>query len=89
MRRKAARLPLVPDEEWVWQYEAGRELGFKRLPGRVVFAIMHGYLDSVRNSEGYPGVSRSSLEREKQWRCSAGIGARIWRIIKYIVNWIS
>lgn len=74
MHRKASRLPLVPDEEWVWHYDAGRELGFKRLPGRVVFPIMCGYLDAVRNSEGYPGVSRASLEREKEWRRSAGPG---------------
>jgi hypothetical protein len=80
------RSPPVPDDEWVSLWDAGRELGYADIsPARTVMA--DGFLYGVRNAAGEPGVTRQALDKEKEWRRTAGPVRRFFRVVRSIVQY--
>lgn len=78
--------PAVPDDEWVSLLDAGRELGYAgTLPVRAVMADSH--LHGVRNAAGEPGVTRRALDKEKEWRRTAGPVRRFLRGLRSVVQY--
>jgi hypothetical protein len=69
----------VPDEEWISQYGAAEALGISLR--RVVWRIMGDHLDAAQNSEGVAGVTRTSVERDRQWTADASLGAKLRRFL--------
>lgn len=66
----------VEDEQWVSQFDAADILGISLM--RVGFLIQGGRLEPVHNPSGQAGVSRQTVERERQRRADAGALRRAW-----------
>lgn len=78
----------VKDEEWLSQQEAAERLGlFSTLS--VGLRIAEGSLQAATSERFGPGVTRSSVERELQWRRSASFPKRMWKALRRVLRWIS
>jgi len=76
----------VPDEEWVSLWDAGHELGYHDiLPLRAFMA--DGFLFEVNNAAGQRGVTRRALDKEKEWRRTAGPVRRFLRAVRSVVQY--
>jgi hypothetical protein len=75
----------VPDDEWISQAAAARELGVSRL--RVGLLIANDHLSAAEDSANRSGVSISSVAVEKRWRESAPSGARLKRLFLDVVGY--
>lgn len=74
-----------PDEKWASQHDAARLLEISA--ARVGWRIVCGYLTPARNSRGEAGVTRSSVDRDREWLASASLGAKVLRVFKGLVRW--
>lgn len=74
------RVPQVPDDTWLSQPEAARQLGIVLFRVGVLIACDH--LAPAENSAGRAGVTITSVEAEKTWRDSATRRAKALRLLK-------
>ncbi|MFE9859886.1 DNA-binding protein [Streptomyces sp. NPDC005780] len=74
------RVPQVPDDTWLSQPEAARQLGIALFRIGVLIACDH--LAPAENSAGRAGVTITSVEAEKTWRGSATRRAKALRLLK-------
>jgi hypothetical protein len=75
-----------PDEEWLSQYEAAQKLGISMV--RVGWRILGGYLTPAHNSKNEAGVTRMSVELDREWIASASRRAKSIRVFKGLARWI-
>ncbi|MGW0933760.1 DNA-binding protein [Streptomyces sp. NPDC002666] len=74
------RVPQVPDDAWLSQPEAARQLGIVLF--RIGVLITCGHLAPAADSAGRAGVTITSVEAEKSWRHSATRRAKARRLLK-------
>ncbi|MFE9820486.1 DNA-binding protein [Streptomyces sp. NBC_00236] len=74
------RAPQVPDDTWLSQPEAARQLGIALF--RIGVLIACGHLAPAVNSAGRAGVTIAGVEAEKSWRGSATRRAKALRLLK-------
>ncbi|MFI6893947.1 DNA-binding protein [Streptomyces sp. NPDC050256] len=74
------RVPQVPDDAWLSQPEAARQLGIVLFRIGVLIACDH--LAPAEDSAGRAGVTITSVEAEKAWRDSATRRAKALRLLK-------
>lgn len=79
-------VPVVPDGEWVSQFDAARELGVNVF--RIGALIANGHLEPAENAEGEAGVTRTSLFEELEWRRRSGWLRRLARTAGDLIRWI-
>lgn len=75
-----------PDNEWMSQSEAARELGISIV--RVGWRIACGYLTPAHNSKHEAGVTRTSVELDRDWLAAASWKSKSFRTFKGLVRWI-
>lgn len=75
----------VEANQWVAQPDAADILGVSVL--RVGMLIANGHLEPVERSDGYAGVSRTSVEDERRWRSSTGLRKRLFRCLRDCLRW--
>ena len=79
-----ATAPTVPDEHWVSQEDAARQLGISQ--ERLAFGpVAVRALRRATNSGGVVGVTVDSLRAEALWRETAPTLARLRRV--FAVGW--
>ncbi|GAA2481996.1 MULTISPECIES: DNA-binding protein [Actinomycetes] len=74
-----------PDDEWLSQSDAARELGISRL--RVVGRIFSGHLASARSRRGESGVTRASVAKDREWLATASRRAKFFRAFADLFLW--
>ena len=73
------------DEDWMGFREAAEELG---LPlWRLRLLATNGHVDRARNSDGYLGVARDSVQAEARWRHGASPVKRAKRLAGDAPTW--
>lgn len=75
-----------PDEEWLSQYDAARELGIS--VWRVGWRIACGHLTPAHNRAREAGVTRESVAKDREWLAQASLGAKSLRVFKNIIRWV-
>ncbi|MGW6209242.1 DNA-binding protein [Streptomyces sp. NPDC055089] len=79
------RVPQVPDDAWLSQPEAARQLGIALF--RIGVLIACGHLAPAENPAGRAGVTITSVEAEKTWRESATRRAKALRTLKDAIGY--
>jgi hypothetical protein len=69
----------VLDADWVSQFDAADSLGISLL--QVGLLLANGHLDPAEDPEGIAGVTKISLELEKDWRESASFRDKVMRAV--------
>ncbi|WP_326844288.1 DNA-binding protein [Streptomyces sp. NBC_01281] len=77
---KLLRVPWIPDDAWLSQPQAARQLGIALF--RIGALIACGHLTPSENSAGRAGVTITSVQVEKTWRDSATYRAKTLRLLK-------
>ena len=75
-----------PDDEWLSQYDAARELGISVL--RVGWRLACENLTPAHNSRREAGVTRASVVRDREWLATASRWAKGFRVLKGLLRWI-
>jgi hypothetical protein len=75
----------VPDQRWCSYAEAGSVLRVR--PFHVAALVYIDVLELGVDSQDERGVTRASLETEREWRRQHGRVRRVWRMTKgYVAN---
>jgi hypothetical protein len=75
----------VRDADWLSQPEAAVMLGIPT--GRIGLLIANGHLRPAHNSAGWAGVTRQSVEMERQSRSGATWRKRASRLVRDVIRW--
>lgn len=73
------------DADWLSQPDAARLLGMAT--GRIGLLIANGHLEPAHNHAGWAGVTRQSVEIERQWREQSTLGKRFSRVFRDLLHW--
>jgi hypothetical protein len=82
----AGRVVVVPDNEWMNQFDAASALGVSVL--RIGSLIANEHLVAAENTGGTAGVTRASVELEQSWRSSSTKLARTLRFLGDLLRWL-
>lgn len=77
---------VVEDAEWVSQFDAADHLGVGVF--RIGSLIANDHLVPAENPNGLAGVTRTSVEVEREWRASASLLQRLRRLVSDALNWV-
>lgn len=76
----SANFTVVPDEDWMSQFEAADLLRVGMF--RIGVLIANGHLTAAEDSCGRAGVQKGSVDREREWRSSASITGLAGRLLR-------